>query len=239
MKPKHAIAILTYAPEEKYDCRLQATLKSLYMSGYPGKVFVVDDGSGRQRSTKEWNVYVCQKSENAGIARGKNTSIRLLMEHGVDIGFLADDDVKFGPGWWEDYIEAHETTCGKVQHLSWARRDQKNKQPHFKWCLGCRLAKPNWLNGLLLTFTSKVIETVGGFWATEVKWGWDHVNWTNRIVEAGLTPYYADVADPKVWMGENHQLSPVSKEQRRETHKLGNLPRIGPIYRPLVEWMSE
>ena len=157
------------------------------------------------------------------------------MDHGVDIGFLADDDVKFGPGWWEDYIEAHETTCGKVQHLSWARRDQKNKQPHYKWCFGCRIAKPNWLNGLLMTFTPQVVETVGGFWATEVKWGWDHVNWTNRIVEAGLTPYYADVADPKVWMGDNHELSPVSKEQRLECRSLGNLPRLGPIYRPLIE----
>jgi len=236
---KHAIAILTYAPEEKYDCRLSATIDSLWNSGYPGEIFIVDDGSDTKRDSVRMSygrdAKVTVKPENAGIARGKNTSIRLLMEHGVDIGFLADDDVKFGPGWWEDYIDIHENTCDKIQHLSWARRDQKNKSPHYKWCLGCRVAKPNWLNGLLLTFTPKVIETVGGFWATEVKWGWDHVNWTNRIVEAGLAPYYADVADPKVWMGDNHDLSSVSKEQRLECRKLGNLPRIGPIWRPLTE----
>lgn len=228
---KHAIAILTFSPTPEYDGRLRETMNTLVYSGYPGKIFIVDDGSYKERSFALFKdiATIVKKPENVGVARGKNTSIRLLMDYGVDIGFLSDDDVNYGEAWWQDYAYVHEHS--DIQHLSWCRRDGK-RQPHEKTYYGVRLCQSNYLNGLMITFTPKAIEIVGGMWATPLMWGWDHVNWTNRMVASKMCPYYCDVVRPELWLAGG--ASPIKMVQRQECRKY-NYDRLGDLWRPLEE----
>ena len=231
----HAIAILTYVdkPDARLQARLDETLYTLAQSGYPGKVFVVDDGSyeGRTIFQPHLNLNIHWREVNGGISKGKNTCLRLLKEENVEVGFLADDDLHFHGQWWEPYLEAH--ACTNVQHFSWALQ---RKGGEVQEVAGHPVVKTEHLNGCLLTFTPEVLEKVGGFEVTPLKWGWDHVNWTNRIVACGLAPFYADVVDSNQWVSLNRfaEFSSVSLEQRREGRNY-NFATISDLRRELVE----
>ena len=230
---QHALAILTYANSVETDRRLYCMLDSLRESAYSGTVFVVDDGS----SNRDWSILekydvslVCRQS-NGGVSRGKNTSIRVLLDHGVDVGFLADDDLVFQPEWWQGYLDAHERT--DIQHFSWANDRKGFETVEYQ---DYAVKKTGFLNGCLLTFTPQVISKIGGFEVREPKWGWDHVNWSHRIISQGLSPFYVDVvgSNQKVHINKWGTHSTVSMVQRREIRHY-NYPRIEKVYRPLEE----
>jgi GT2 family glycosyltransferase len=237
---KYAVAILTYSTPEftQSENRLIDALVSLYGSGYKGRVIVVDDGS----IDRDWGPVfdaipddidfdLVFKGETGGISRGKNTCIRVLMEEGIDVGFLADDDVVFFSNWWESYLWAHRIT--DIAHFSWALPKLREKDVKYK---NYPVTKCSGLNGCLLTFTPKVVDIVGGFSVTPVRWGYDHVNWTNRIIKAGLCPFFVDVVDGLDCIGLN-QFSSCSAVSLKERRKMRNytFPKIGSIYQDLIE----
>ncbi|MCH9020633.1 MAG: cobalamin biosynthesis protein [Proteobacteria bacterium] len=66
-----------------------------------------------------------------------------------------------------------------------------------------QVVRTSHLNGVLLTLTPAVIDRVGGFQILPGPWGHTHVNWTKRIVKAGLAPFFADVCDSNRYVGIN------------------------------------
>ena len=102
---KIGIAISTYTEEKTEPKRyeiidrslksLQKVLKTTKINTY---VVIIVDGKVPDKHINllkkyDFNVYI--RPKNGGVARTKNTSIRLLLEQNVDIGFLADDDLLY------------------------------------------------------------------------------------------------------------------------------------------------
>lgn len=243
----HALSILTYVPYNAHPDvvrRLPAALSSLDRSGYPGRVYVVDDGSTdpdhlRILDHVDGRFEVVHRRENGGVCRAKNTCIRVLLDAGVDVGFLAEDDVDFRPGWWERYLAAHRATG--IEHFSWAWDDDPSgrMRKSMRVVNGFPVVKSSLVNGVLLTFTRNMIEEIGGFRILPGKWGHTHTNWTRRAVAAGLAPWFADVVDSNDVVGVNRYglHSAVSNEDKaRWEHE--NRPaslELSRLYEPLIE----
>ena len=61
-------------------------------------IVIVVDGEVPKKHKQllnEFKFKIHFKKENGGVAKAKNTSIRLLLEQNIDIGFLSDDDVLY------------------------------------------------------------------------------------------------------------------------------------------------
>lgn len=188
--------------------RLPAALASLADSGYPGPVSIIDDGSTDSQHLAYLEsltpaISVIRRPKRGGIARAKNTALRVLQESRVELGFLAEDDIAFSPGWWNAYAEAHEATG--IHHFSWAWDDDPSGLMRKAECLiqGYAVVHTSHVNGMFLTFTPTVLQLVGGFKILPAIWGHEHTHWTRRIVYAGLAPFYADVIDSGRYLGVN------------------------------------
>lgn len=131
---------------------------------------VVDDGSDPPAiGATHRNVH------NLGIAATKNIGIRLLMDAGCDHLFLCDDDA--WPrlrGWAVPYLTDDEPhLC-----LSWGRALRLTiDRQHTTW----RRAR-----GVAMYVRRHVIDRVGGL-REEFTCGGEHLEWSRRIHNAGLT----------------------------------------------------
>lgn len=231
---RHALAILTYVPSgarPELRRRLPCALDTLDLSGYAGEVFVVDDASTdadhlRFLASLPGRYRVVRRERNGGISRAKNTCIRAMMEVGVDVGFIAEDDISFRPGWTAAYLAAHSGTG--IHHFSWAwDADPSGRmKKRRKVIRGHAVVHSSLVNGLLLTFTRRVIELVGGFRVLPGKWGHTHTNWTRRIVKAKLAPFFADVVNSNRLIAINPygSSSAIGPEQRRTWERANHAP---------------
>lgn len=136
---------------------------------------------------------------NVGIAKAKNKTIELLYTKGCDHFFLFDDDTwPLEDKWWEPYCNS------KEPHLMYIFKGFKNgSSPDV-----CRVlhqdsdivaySKPR---GCMLYYDRKCIDSLGGMHEDFEKWGWEHVDFSDRIFNAGLTKFpYMDVANrPKIY----------------------------------------
>jgi GT2 family glycosyltransferase len=216
-----ALAIVTYAdndrPPEVAD-RLPRTIASLERTGYRGPVFIVDDGSVNVRQLdylafleRETGYTVVRRPANGGISRAKNTALRVIMETGAATGFLAEDDILFQEGWDAAYLEAMSRTT--IPHFSWWIDHPENREVDFR---GFRVVRTAALLGQFLTFTRDVVERVGGFKVLPRRYGFEHVHWTQRIVHAGLCPFWADVVNSGRFIQLGAHPSTLSEEEKRE-----------------------
>lgn len=127
-----------------------------------------------------------------GIAKAKNQCLSQL--DGCDHIFLFDDDTfPILTGWYEPYIESG------INHLSFTF-----DKLHHGGTNGNRLLlkSENGLNvyqnpcGCMLYINRKCLDVVGGFDERFLGWGYEHVNYSQRIHNAGLTPYlFMDVSN--------------------------------------------
>lgn len=228
---KHALCILTYASNNVPDAvvaRLSSAIQTLEASEYDGAVFVVDDGSTHPQqlallASLSARYTIVRRPHNGGIARAKNTCIRVLLEHGVDVGFIAEDDVEFRPEWHRQYLAAHQA-IPTLHHLSWAWDGDPSGRMNKRTVRvnGYEIARTSRLNGMLLTFTPRVIETVGGFRVLPAKWGHTHTNWTRRIIRAELCPFFADICDSNrfIHCSETARVSTFSPAEKRKLERL-------------------
>jgi glycosyltransferase involved in cell wall biosynthesis len=194
---KHGIAISTYFPKKYRTARLGIflqSIRSLLASNYRGKIFLVDDGSGTsdhldiiRGEDAEKRISIIEKHENSGIARTKNTSIKALIDSGCRIGFLADDDMSYSPGWEDLYIRSMEKS--KIPHFSFFMGEGAEVVMHQ----GHRVKKTPLLCGSFLTFTKELIDELGYFKILPYKYGHEHTNFTMRAVTWGKVPFYCDV----------------------------------------------
>lgn len=183
----------------------------------PGaKIVVVDDAS--QQPVKINNVLVYNFKENVGIARSKNKCLELLAD--CDHVFLFDDDTyPIKPHWYEPYINSPE------HHLmylftSWANGTpvgddailyQDSQHKVHKHARGC-----------MMYIDRLALDTVGGM---DVRYGKamnEHLDWSMRINNAGLTTFrYMDVVDSEqlIYSMDQHQEVRTSIENREQVNK--------------------
>lgn len=155
-------------------------------------IVVVDDASSPPipDSTYRFN-------ENVGIARAKNKALELLYKEGCNHFFLFDDDTwPVSPFWYSEYCESSEphlmyifknfhdgSSLGDCQEVY--RDSRKVAYSHPRGCM--------------LYFKRICLDVVGGMDLAFGRWGWEHVDLSDRIFNAGLTSFkYMDVINSGV-----------------------------------------
>lgn len=153
------------------------------------RVVVVDDAS--ETPVKLDGVELYRFRHNVGIAKAKNKCLELLA--GCDNIFLFDDDTyPIKAGWYEPYIASPE------HHLMYLFESWSSGSPvgddAIEYEDGSIVAHQH-ARGCMIYVDQHVLETVGGM---DVRYGRamnEHLDWSNRIYNAGLTTFrYMDVA---------------------------------------------
>ncbi|WP_432990157.1 glycosyltransferase family 2 protein [Dactylosporangium sp. CA-233914] len=150
-------------------------------------IVVVDDASDEPVDEATYRF-----DTNAGIARAKNKCLELLAELGCTHLFLFDDDCwPVADGWERPYVESPEphlmyiftdTLLGPLGDSVEIYRDAELKA--YSHPRGC-----------MLYLHRRVLDEVGGYDPRYGRWGYEHVDLSNRIYNAGLTSFrFADVA---------------------------------------------
>jgi hypothetical protein len=113
-----------------------------------------------------------------GVAMTKNTGIAALMDAGCDHLFLADDDCHpVTDDWWRPYVDSTQ------QHLSWQWETRDPWLSTFDDGTHWAIEFPR---GVLLYATHEVVDTVGGMDTAYGSHGGEHVEWQQRIHDAGF-----------------------------------------------------
>lgn len=195
----------------RYDVFLNSFNEIVKLSPKGAKIVVVDDASERAvpQATFRFNT-------NVGIATAKNKCMELLDD--CEHIFLFDDDtypkVK---DWHLPYINS-----GQV-HLMYLFRNFVNRKLYDSALVYqdddfTALSHPR---GCMLYIHNSVLDVVGGMDTEYRRWGYEHVDFSNRIYNMGLTPFrFMDVSNSKdlIYSGDEHESveTTVSHEERRE-----------------------
>jgi glycosyltransferase involved in cell wall biosynthesis len=139
---------------------------------------IVDDASDEPAKGATYRF-----EQNVGVARAKNKCMELLTDRGVEHLFLFDDDTfPITADWWKPYVASPEP------HLMFAWGDihyQVDGLIGYQWPKGC-----------MLYAERRVLDRVGGMDPVFGLWGCEHMSWSDRIHNAGLTTCrYQDVPD--------------------------------------------
>jgi glycosyltransferase involved in cell wall biosynthesis len=237
---KSGIAISTYFFSDTHPERnsvFKQCIDSLLESGYPGGVFIIDDGSEDKKHllyAKNKGVRIIERPDNGGEGRVKNTSLRVLLDAGCEYLFLSDDDMVFHPGWWDAYINAMDTMG--MAHMAYV-------------CDGVRIANECYCgvditrplapttNGCFLTMTRNVPETIGGWPIGRAKFGHLHENFSMRCLKYGLIPFYCDLRDKKKYVELNARSGPCRSGKWKISEEDENLYLLvnPPMWEPILE----
>lgn len=148
-------------------------------------IIIVDDGS-----TTPFPNATFRFARNKGIAVAKNKCLELLIDAGCEHLFLVDDDIwPISSNWWGPYISSPEPHLQML--FNYDNNDVKNVghirtiDGHEVWDL---------TRGCMLYFERRVIDKVGGFNPLFKKYGYEHVELSDRIHRLGFTSNaYMDV----------------------------------------------
>lgn len=149
------------------------------------KIVVVDDASETPNPQATYRF-----EENVGLSKAKNKCLELLDD--CDYIFLFDDDCFPVFKYWESiYIKASQKT--KNNHFSFIFDKLSTGHSNNNNIIDNIVV--NWIPlkthinacGCMLFFTKKCLEIVGGFDTGFNKYGWEHIEYSNRIYNAGLT----------------------------------------------------
>jgi glycosyltransferase involved in cell wall biosynthesis len=183
------------------------------------KLVVVDDCSSVPFEGSDYRF-----SYNVGIARAKNKCLELLDD--CDHIFLADDDVfPIVEDWYKPYLESNEPHLSMTfEHLKDGRSNGNKRNRNL----------PNGLSeyhkpcGCLLYIHKSVVEKIGGFDEGFVRWGFEHVEYSLRAYNHGLTSHpFLDVADSlKLFRSLDHEQSIMSSAGDRKIYIPLNRNRI-------------
>lgn len=146
-------------------------------------VLVVQDG-GEDIVIRDGlcDVFV-RETENRGIALTKNICISYLYALGCTEMFLFDDDTyPIKEGWHEIYINSPEShlsyTFSKTNGKDNGRGYIETINGHDMYNAPC---------GCMLYLTREVVEVVGGMDLNFGKWGFEHLNFSDRVYNNKLT----------------------------------------------------
>lgn len=148
------------------------------------KLFVVDDGSDIPFTGAD-----LRNEKAVGIAACKNQCLSLC--EGSDYVVLADDDVyPTTKDWHLPYINSG------INHLCFTFDKFSNGRPNGRRKIKTENGLSIWHEpcGLILFFTRKCLDVVGGMDESYGAWGYEHLQLSRRIYNNGLTSYpYMDV----------------------------------------------
>lgn len=154
-------------------------------------IVVVDDASKQPvpNATYRFN-------ENVGIARAKNKCLELLYLQGCEHFFLFDDDTyPIKENWHLPYINS------KEPHLNYIFTEFRNGQKlsdSFIVYQDSNIVAYTHPRGCMLYYHRSALDAVGGMSPLFGRWGFEHVDLSNRIFNAGLTSFkYMDVPNSK------------------------------------------
>lgn len=148
------------------------------------KLVIVDDAS-----TVPVSPVTYRFENNVGIARAKNKCLELLQD--CEHIFLFDSDCwPQSEDWWKPYVE------GKEPHYCYIFKDFVNRA--LNDCLllyaDSDVLAYSHARGCMLYIENRVLDVVGGMDSNYKRWGYEHVDYSNRIYNAGLTQFrYMDV----------------------------------------------
>ena len=239
---KIGIAISTYSNQNTNDNRytlinqsLLSLKKNIKHSEYQTYVVIVVDGNVPQKHIdilKKYPFDIHIKKINGGVARVKNTSIRLLLEQNINIGFLADDDVLYKKDFLKPYVNS--IIKGNILHMGYCQVPEK-VHPRKEWeSLGYIKTEYNGVEvmkhggksvGCWLSFTPELIKQIGYFKVMEGKYGYEHINFTLRCIEQKIIPYAIDIINPEEYISHIGFL-PFGPNKFLKTHSLENDIRI-------------
>lgn len=161
---KWAVGITTYNRPDV----LELTLSQFDKFG--GDIIVIDDHSDKKPSKR-----CIRNTERLGIAKSKNKCINLLKDY--DRIFLFDDDCfPIKDKWWEIYGDGHHYV-----HADFP--------PHY---VAKYVGNDAWWTGAMgcsMMIDQEVIKKTGGMDERFLVYGFEHVEYTQRIFKLGLTPY--------------------------------------------------
>lgn len=176
----------------------------------PDSVFIVVDDA----STTPYTDATFRFDQRVGISRAKNKCLQLLAEAGVEHFFLFDDDTwPIADNWWQPYVESPEPHLMHIFTYKGGPPIVAKDDRHTAWAHPC---------GGMLYAHRKVLDTVGGMDLAYGTWGHEHVDWSNRIHNAGLTTWrFADVTNSDQLihcLDSKGTTRSVSDTERRQQH---------------------
>jgi glycosyltransferase involved in cell wall biosynthesis len=180
----------------------------------PGaKVVVVDDAS--KVAVRMAGVEMYRFNDNVGIARAKNKCLELLSD--CEHIFLFDDDTHpLAPGWHEPYVNSPE------HHLMYLFDKWANGRPVGDDAIlysGNGHRAHAHARGCMMYIDNVALATVGGLDTRFGKAMNEHLDWSLRIHNAGLTTFpYMDVAgsDQLIHSMDQHQAVTTSIDNRHQ-----------------------
>jgi len=230
------IAISTYTNEKTDKDRYKIIDKSLaslkkIIHNNPLKIYVVIVVDGKvpdihMNLLKKYKFDIYNRKENGGVARTKNTSIRLLLEKNVDIGYLADDDVEYKEKCIQEYTKT--IVRGKIHHIGFTQMSPI-VHPKSTWKkMGYYRVKYNNQNimrhggggvGCWLSFTPELIKKIGYFRVMPGKYGYEHINFTHRCINQKIIPYGVDIIDSSNYL-DHIGFEPVKINLFKKNHSI-------------------
>lgn len=220
--PTYGVAITTHNRAE-----IAARCVENVLAESPGAYVVVVDDASTQPFHAD-GVPVFRSDTQLGIAKAKNKCIELLMDAGVEHLFLLDDDCwPTNSGWMKAYAQHPEP------HLCYLFKDKNTRgqvlaTPRTTYDDGTMWAQDH-PRGCLLYLHRSVVDRVGGYRPEFGIWGNEHVEYSRRIFNAGLTlqPYQDICGSSKLVysLDENPADQPNFKRSVPEKIRLGELKR--------------
>lgn len=181
------------------------------------KIVIVDDASKIPAFKSDFRF-----ETNVGVAKSKNKCLEIAEGLGANYIFLADEDCwPIKEDWHLPYIESG------LNHLCFTfDRLANGKQNGNKVILESE--EYNVFNnpcGCMCFYTKKCLETVGGFNPLYNKYGYEHVDLSVRIHNAGLTPHrFMDIKNSMdLFRSLDYECSINSSVQNRGTYIRENL----------------
>lgn len=188
------------------------------------------------------NINIYHKKENSGVAKTKNTSIKLLLEQNIDYGFLMDDDVEYRLDCIEKYVEVMIKTGS--HHMSYCQMPEI-VHPKNEWAkMGYIKTIYNGIEvmkhggggvGCLLSFTPKLIKKIGYFKVMKGKYGYEHINFTHRAIYSGLIPYVCDIMEANKYI-DHIGFEPIGLNKFKKSHSISENYRKSENNKNKDEW---
>jgi glycosyltransferase involved in cell wall biosynthesis len=171
------------------------------------KLVIVDDASDVPFPNANYRF-----EKQAGIARAKNKCLELLQD--CEHIFLSDDDCfPAKQNWFEPYIN------NSQPHLSYTFTELKDGRKNGRILMGFGKDYQYFQLpcGCLLYLTKKVLQTIGGFDTDFLIWGYEHVEYSRRAYNAGLTEQrYCDVMNSNnIWFSYDRNQAVVTSTPER------------------------
>jgi GT2 family glycosyltransferase len=214
------IGIVTY----NSPTRLKKCLESI--PEYLENIIIVNDGTPYEQDVYGNRYDVIQHAKNKGVAGAKNSALRYLIGKGCEHLFLIEDDIIIkDPNVFEKYIEASKKSG--IKHFNYALQGYGNakrysngtiEHPTPVYCVfygETHICFYNWCSGPFMYIHKDCVNAIG-YMDEDFYNIHEHVDFTARIIEAGLHPpfwYFADIANAHHYISDGPEFRNTTIEK--------------------------